>query len=352
MLPRLVAVVAMLTCGLPVSAIEGAVNLAPRGKQPRVAVSSQGLVAVVYGEGSEIFCRISKDGGATFAEATRVGAVPQLMLGMRRGPQVAAAGSSFVVTAIGKQGDLVAFRSADAGRSWTEPVTVNDRPTSAREGLHDLAAGDGGSVHVVWLDLRDEQTKLFGARSTDQGLTWAANRLVYQSPERSVCECCQPTIAADGRDEVVVMWRNLLAGARDMFLARSKDGGRSFGGAARLGTGSWLLKGCPMDGGGVAVSSGRVATVWRREEILYAAEPGGEERSLGRGRNPVVAFSSAGAIFAWQGPEGDIVLKKAGADGPVTVGRGKFPSFGAAPGGPVVLAWEDPDLGAMARPLP
>jgi hypothetical protein len=351
MLPHLFAVAAMLGCGLPAFVGE-AVSIAPRGRQPRVAVSSKGLVAIVYGEGAEIFSRISNDAGATYAEATRVGSVAQLMLGMRRGPQVAAAGPGLVVTVIGKQGDLVAFRSADAGRSWTGPVTLNDSPTSAREGLHDLAAGADGSVHVVWLDLRDGRTKVFGARSPDQGLTWEANRAVYASPERTVCECCQPTVAADGRDEVVVLWRNSLAGARDMFLIRSQDGGRSFGGAARLGSGSWLLKGCPMDGGGVAASSGRVATVWRREEILYAAEPGGEEKPLGPGRNPDVAFSSSGPLFAWQTPEGDVVLKKTGADAPVTVGHGRFPSFGAAPAGPVVLAWEDPDRGAVARPVP
>lgn len=335
------------------AAAQEAVSLAPQGKQPRVAVGNSGLIAIVYGQGNEIFCRTSKDGGVSYAEPTRVGEVERLMLGMRRGPQVAAAGSSLVVTAIGREhGNLVSWRSADGGRTWVGPTSVNDRASSAREGLHGLAAGAGGSVHVVWLDLRDGQTKVLGARSLDQGRTWEPNRLVYASPEGTVCECCQPTVAANDHGEVAVMWRNSLAGARDMFLARSNDGGRTFGEPQKLGTGSWPLRACPMDGGGVAVAAGSVATVWRREEVVYAAAAGDEEKPLGRGRNAVVAFGPDGITTAWQTPEGAIVVKRPGSD-PVTVGRGRFASLGAAPGGagPVVLAWEDPVLGSVVLPV-
>jgi len=335
------------------SAMAGeAVRLAPAGKQPRLAVTREGLVAAVYGEGSRILCRVSKDGGASFGLATRVAEVDKLLLGMRRGPQVAAAESSLVVTAIGGAGDLLSWTSADEGRTWTGPTKVNDSPTSAREGLHGLAGGVAGAVHVVWLDLRDGPTKVFGARSADGGKTWGPNHAVYESPEKTVCECCQPTVAADDSGGVAVMWRNLLAGSRDMFLARSSDGGRTFSGGQKLGTGTWPLEACPMDGGGVALSGGDVATVWRREDVVYAASPGKEEEPLGKGRNAVVAFGPRGVMRAWQGAGGDIVLAAAGSP-PVSVGRGRFPAFGAMPGGggPLLLAWEDPESGAMIRPV-
>lgn len=82
-------------------------------------------MAVVYGQGNEIFCRVSRDGGVSYAEAERVGEVERLMLGMRRGPQVAATATSLVVTAIGKAGNLVSRRSADGGQSWSGPTTVS-----------------------------------------------------------------------------------------------------------------------------------------------------------------------------------------------------------------------------------
>jgi hypothetical protein len=328
---------------------EPAVSIAPHGRQPRAAVSAAGVIAVVYGERDQIFCRTSTDGRA-YGAATRVGEVRQLLLGGRRGPQIAAAGSSFVVTAIGKQGDLVSWRSGDAGRTWDGPTVVNDKPGSAREGLHGLAGGAGSSVHVVWLDLRDERTKLYTAASRDGGRRFGENRLVYESPDGTVCECCQPTVAADDEGAVAIQWRNLLAGMRDMYLVRSSDGGRTFGAATKLGKGSWPLQACPMDGGGVAASAGRVTTVWRREDVVYAADPGAPEQALGRGRNAVVALGAAGRLRAWQTPDGNVVVQAAAA--PTTpVGRGGFASFGAAPGGKgeVVLVWEDPEKGVMVR---
>jgi hypothetical protein len=346
-LPAASAALFLLLEVAPTSGAEAVVSLAPHGRQPRAAVSPAGVIAVVYGEGDQIICRTSAD-GRTFGAAIRVGEIRQLMLGGRRGPQIAAVGAGFVVTAIGKRGDLVSWRSDEAGRSWAGPAVVNDVPASAREGLHGLAAG-GGAVHVVWLDLRDGRTKVYTAASRD-GEGWGANRLVYESPEGTVCECCQPTVAADEQGTVVIQWRNLVGGMRDMYLVRSSDGGRTFGPPAKLGNGRWPLQACPMDGGGVAVAGGRVTTVWRREDVVYAADPGAPEQPLGRGRNAVVAIGAAGLLRAWQTGAGDVVLQAEGA--PATpVGRGGFASFGAAPGGKgkVVLVWEDPGKGAMVR---
>jgi hypothetical protein len=347
-LPAASAALLLLLEVLPVSGAEPAVSLAPHGRQPRAAVSAAGVIAVVYGEGDQVLCRTSTDGRG-YGAATRVGEVRQLLLGGRRGPQIAAAGSDFVVTAIGKEGDLVSWRSGDGGRSWAGPTVVNDRAGSAREGLHGLAGG-AGSVHVVWLDLRDGQTKVYRAASSDGGRTFGANRVVYASPGGTVCECCQPTVAADDGGAVAIMWRNLLAGMRDMYLVRSSDRGRTFGAPTKLGKGSWPLQACPMDGGGVAASGGRVATVWRREDVVFAADPDAPEQALGRGRNAVVALGASGPLRAWQTPDGNIVLQTAGATA-TPVGRGGFASFGAATSGrgEIVLAWEDPDRGAMVR---
>ena len=350
-LPAASAALFLLLDVVSASAVEPAVSLAPNGRQPRAAVSAAGVIAVVYGEGDQVFCRTSADGRA-YGAATRVGEVRQLLLGGRRGPQIAAAGSGFVVTAIRKEGDLVSWRSGDAGRSWTGPTVVNDKAGSAREGLHGLAGGAAGSVHLTWLDLRDDRTKVYTAASRDGGQSWGANRLVYESPDGTVCECCQPTVAADDRGAVAIMWRNLLAGMRDMYLVRSSDGGRTFGAATKLGKGSWPLQACPMDGGGVAVSGGRVTTVWRREDVVYSADPDAPEQALGRGRNAVVALGAAGLVRAWQTPDGSIVLQTKGAAA-TPVGRGGFASLGAAPGGngKVVLVWEDSERGAMVREL-
>ena len=255
-----------------------------RGRQPRVAVGVDGTVAVAYGLGSDIFCRVSRDRGATYGEAVRVATVAGLHLGMGRGPQVAVVADGLVVAAIGKAGDVLAWRSSDAGRSWSGPAQVNGAPRSAEEGLLSLAAG-GDAVHAVWLDLRRKKSEVYVARSQDKGATWT-ERSLDPAKDGPVCECCLPTIAADAEGGVAVMFRNQRDGARDMYFAVSRDAGGSFAEAGRFGSGTWPLDGCPMDGGGVALRGPRLLSIWRREKLLYASSGPGIEIRPGRGQEP------------------------------------------------------------------
>jgi hypothetical protein len=335
----------------PLSATaDDTVVVSAEGKQPRAAVGVGRLVGVAYGVGDEIFCRISRDAGASYSEPSRLGRVDKLMLGMRRGPQIAISRKSIVVTAIGREnGNVVSWRSSDAGRTWAGPTTVNDQPRSAVEGLQALVAGGSDDIFAAWLDLRNERTQVFASASRDGGASWGPNKMIYESPEGSVCECCQPTIAADESAHVAVMWRNSLSGSRDMFIAQSNDAGRSFGAAERLGRGTWLLRACPMDGGGLTWARGRVATVWRREDIVYAAAPGSEEQHVGTGKNAAIASAWDGTYIAWQTLDGKVLLKGPN-DATGVVGPGRFPALAAGPGGDtLVLTWEDPERGAMVR---
>ena len=59
-----------------------------------------------------------------------------------------------------------------------------------------------------------------------------------------------PVLAIDATGQIVVMWRNWLGGSRDMYLARSRDG-VTFSKPEKLGTGTWQINACPMDGGGL-----------------------------------------------------------------------------------------------------
>ena len=78
--------------------------------------------------------------------------------------------------------------------------------------------------------------------------------MIYSSPDTTVCECCKPSVAMKG-NKVYVMFRNWLNGNRDLHIIQSNDGGINFGKAQKLGEGSWKLKGCPMDGGGVIINT-------------------------------------------------------------------------------------------------
>lgn len=130
--------------------------------------------------------------------------------------------------------------------------------------------GNGrGAVFVTWLDLRDGGTELWSAVSPDGGATWGDNTRVYQSPAGHICECCHPSAAMDGKGRVAVMWRNWLGGSRDMYAAMSDDYGKTFAPAQKLGSGTWKLNGCPMDGGAITFDAdGRLRRLASGEDRL------------------------------------------------------------------------------------
>jgi len=205
----------------------------------------------------------------------------------------------------------------------------------------------GDILFAAWLDLREKGTRLFGSVSRDGGASWSTNRLVYASPSGTVCQCCHPSVAVTASGAILVMFRNALDGSRDLYLTRSEDGGRTFTPARKLGRGTWTLDVCPMDGGAVAVGEGGgAATVWRREQTVFATEGDAPERAMGPGRNPTAVLATGGLYAAWtQGTA--VVVSKPGRDSPeVVADAGAFPSLAPLADGSVLAAWES--SGAIA----
>lgn len=315
-------------------------------RQPQLAGRGSD-VGVVYGAGNAIYFAAFTDSGATFRPPVLVSSTGHLSLGMHRGPRVAYTPQGIVVSAIvgeqgkGRDGDLLAWRSKDGGNSWSEPARVNDVTGSAREGLHAMAFGGDDTLFAAWLDLRGKGTRIYGTISKDGGATWSGNRLVYASPSGTVCQCCHPSVAVDTSGAILVMFRNALEGSRDLYLARSEDGGKTFDDARKLGLGTWKLEACPMDGGGLAVDQkGRVTTIWRREETLFVSDGDPRERSLGSGRNPTTVATQTGVYAGWTEGKAVLVRKPGTAQPEIVSEDGGFPSSVALPDGSVVMAWE------------
>ena len=322
--------VVSLTSGFTASSTTAAFT----GTQPQLAAIGR-RVYLAFGLQNTISVVRSDDMGETFGAPVRLPASGRLSLGMHRGPRVAATNSAVLVTAIagakggGADGDVLLFRSSDGGVSWTQPVVVNDVPGSAREGLQSIAARPSGLVVIAWLDLRDKGTRIYAAVSRDDGVTWAQDRLVYAAPSGSVCECCHPSVAISSQDRVGVMFRNNVDGHRDMYVAKSTTDGR-FEAPARLGTESWLLNACPMDGGGLAFIGTDLVATWRRETSVFLTTSQVAERRLGTGRDPAIGVAGSHFDVAWSSSAGIMLARGDGQ--PVTIGPGRFPA---------VLAFQD-----------
>jgi len=311
-------------------------------RQPQLAMDGPTAV-LAYGAGNDVFAAVSKDGGKSFGQPVLVGNAGFLSLGRHRGPRVAITGGAIIIAAIagekgkGQDGELYAWRSTDTGKTWSKPARISDVPGAAREGLHALAAGPKGIVFATWLDLRQKTTKLVATISRDAGATWSPNFPVYESPDGHVCECCHPStaIAADGT--IHVMFRNWLGGSRDMWVATSRDGGKSFA-AKKAGEGTWVLNACPMDGGGIGVkANGDIVTSWRREQKIFWTDGAAFQAPNWAGKDSALALDANGKpIIAWT--EGMRVMLYDGAVRELAP-HGGFASVAASAAG-VLAAWE------------
>jgi hypothetical protein len=311
------------------------------GKQPAVAVDRNNTIKIVFGRAEEIFYAASTDAGKSFSSPVRVARQPKLALGMTRGPQIITTKDYTVIAAAGFTGKIMAYRLKNGEAQWSQPVNILDADTTAKEGFITLASGKDNVVYAAWLDMRlKHKNNIFSAVSPDGGKTWSKPTLVYTAPEGQVCPCCRPAITADQQGNVYVMFRNELQGARDMFVAHSRDGGKSFRPAQKLGMGTWNLKACPMDGGGIALDSkGKVGTTWRRENTIYFASPGSMEQNIGSGRACAIAKTAKGNYIVWQ-QNSNIVALSPGSLGPQTVGAGAYPRIAMLQDQTAICVWE------------
>lgn len=323
------------------------------GRQPQVMVGPTGDVFVVHANDGKVRVHASTDAGKSFGKAVLVDTVSGLPLGMRRGPRIAATKDTVAITAIsgekggGKDGDVFAWVSMDRGLTWKKSAKpLNSVAGSAREAMHGMAGGADGKLVCVWLDLRNARpgkpgTEIWCATSSDGGKNWSQDRLVYRNLRGTVCECCHPSVVIDDKGIITVMFRNALDGARDMFVATSKDGGKTFAAASKLGIGSWSLSACPMDGGALTTLSGTVTTLWRRDKTIYLTAPDKPEKPVARGTQPAVAATTKGFYFIWMDGKG-LMMQAPGQTPAVFSKTGSYPTIACAPDGqgPVIAAWE------------
>ena len=278
-------------------------TLAP-GEQPQITVDAKGFIRLVYGEKDKIFFSISADNGKSFSIPQLIGQISEMHLGMTRGPQLATSKNFSIVTAMDKKGNIHSFRLSHKSGKWEKLKNVNDVDASAPEGLMSIDADDQNNFYAVWLDLREDKKNNICVSSLSGNSAWIKNKFAYKSQEDHVCECCKPSVAVKGKN-VSIMFRNWLRGSRDLYLINSTDGGKTFSSAQKLGNGTWQLKGCPMDGGGVTIGSqNEISTAWQREGHVFYAEPGKPEEKVGEGRH----VGLSGKIITWE-KGSDLIVK-------------------------------------------
>jgi hypothetical protein len=174
--------------------------------------------------------------------------------------------------------------STDRGQSFTNEVKVNDDKAPNDHGMHSLAVAKDGRIYAAWLDERnvhipEPSTKaeghhmesnrdLYLATSTDGGRSFSANRKVASE----ACPCCKTSLAVSAEGTLYAGWRQVLPGNyRHIAVASSTDGGTKFSAPVIVSDDRWMLQGCPVSGPSLSVdsASGNLKIVW------FAAGEGG-----------------------------------------------------------------------------
>lgn len=320
---------------------QGEQDFIANGKQPELSVDGKGVVWLVYGRNDSIFYNRKNTREDHFSTPVYVAHIPEMHLGMTRGPQLASSANFSMITAMDKKGDIHWFLIENKNGKVIKNGLLNDLKGSAPEGLMGLAGDEHDHFYAVWLDLRlNRQNNIFFSSFSTTNSKWSSNHLVYQSPEGHTCECCKPNIAVKG-SHVAVMFRNWLSGSRDLYLAESFNSGKTFGQARKMGSGTWKLKGCPMDGGGIGIShNDQIVTVWQREGNVYMCQPGEKEVLLGKGRACSLTEADHYQVCSFQ--EGDqLKLKELTAGKENIIGKGSYLKTVILPGNQFLCVWED-----------
>ena len=345
----------------PADAAPALVFDVPGRSDSTLSVAASGtFVAVAWGASAQgaadVYVAVSDDEGRTFGAPVRVNDVPgEGRLGGELPPRVAVHPSSdgsapevvVLWTARGEATEIKAARSRDGGRTFDAPVALQVAGAAGDRGWPSLAVDRGGRAHAVWLDHRGLAARR-AAAAADGGRHAHANHgsmdgaamaqgsaLMYASlggddaaPGEAaitsgVCYCCKTSLALAADGTLYAAWRHVYPGnLRDIAVAVSRDGGRSFSEPARVSEDRWMINGCPDDGPSLVVGAGgTLHVVW---QTVIAREDGEPE----------------GALFYATSPDGVHFTPRRQVP---TLGTPKpsHPQLGIGLDGTLVVAWDE-----------
>ena len=330
-------------------------------------------------KGTDAYVAVSADAGRSFTPPVRVNDIDgDVRPSGEQPPRVVMRGQSMDVVWVSKRNAasvILTSSSTDGGATWAPARLVSPDGLGGARGWESAAIADDGSVHAVWLDGRNADrpshpSSVNGAhgdmRQDIVHASWLDAGPIVESPvAANVCFCCKTAVASRGAD-LVVAWRHLFpGGVRDIAVARSSDGGRTFSPPVRVSPDNWKLDACPDDGPSLVLGDGGLVRVAWPTLVQRTSGPamgifeavsrdGGQtfspraqlDSGTGAPAHPRIAMSATGARTAvWDElANGERrVMLRLGEAGPVVLGRGaaaSYPSVAATVDG-MVVGWTD-----------
>lgn len=249
----------------------------------------------------------------------------------------------------GKGRSILLARSNDGGLTWSKPVTPH--PVMDREfGFVSMLPLADGTARIAWLDGREKETALRAATVSTSG-TLGAEVVV----DVRVCDCCQTAMTMTPHGPIVVYRDRSAKEIRDIAIAAPVANAHS----ALIHGDQWHLTGCPVNGPRIFSSGANAVVAWytaaNGKPAVFVAFSRDGGRTFGTpvrvdaghpgGRVDVVLLGGGSAVVTWIENTSQIVARRVaetGALDPVqVVGTSK-----AAIGFPRIALFNDNILAA------
>ena len=273
--------------------------------------------------------------------------------------------------------DVRIAQSTDGGQSWSESIVPHRDGTATEHGFVSLFPFQD-SLGAVWLDGRNFARAAKGESANMMLLMTTIAPSGATGVERvldeRVCDCCQTALAVASSGPVVVYRDRLEGEIRDISIARWSATGWTRG--AVVHADNWRIDACPVNGPAVDASGDRVAVAWftgtRDTARVYLARSADGGLSFGEpiridegnpvGRVDVELDDQGGAIVSWMEfaseQQADVRVRLVGPDGAPTASRvvartsgaraSGFPRM-AASGDNLVFAWTEAGTPSRVR---
>lgn len=255
------------------------IDTAGKAFDPGIAWADRRTVFVVWADERranrawDVYGRRSIDGGASWEPEQLISRFPETLLGdIHARPQILGDGQGrlWVVWVGVKNGrsSLYLNRSVDAGRTWTASEALTGESQSVYR--HNLLR-NGDRLLLVWHDRRTGQDRIYAVGSSDAGVTWSSPARVDHLADSANLATAAASAVLGPDGEALVAWHDPRNGRDDVFIARSTDGGRTWGAEDRR---------MDMDEVGTAMSryprlaragDGRLALAWEDDRDGFEA---------------------------------------------------------------------------------
>jgi len=189
-------------------------------------------------EDFDIYAAISVDGGATFSQYVKVS---DGSAGTRQlSPSVAIDGMGNVFVAWqdnrSGNGDIRLAKAKLSSFSFSTSVRVDDDKNNGTQSSPSVAASSAGLVFVAYHDNRNGNANVYLARSVDGGLSFGPSVRIDDTGASSSAQGLV-SVGIDGLGNLYAVWQDDRNGDFDIYFAKSTDGGKSFSRNVRVDDG-------------------------------------------------------------------------------------------------------------------